>query len=207
MRRTVEDAEKTRVAILNAAAKVFARDGFDAASLETVGREAGVTRGAIYWHFKDKQDLFEKIIGREDLRLERLIETAHSGQASPLTTLRRLMAAVVDNFYENEIFRQQIVLTWYRLNTSQFAPVMKAKSVFVQDFLALMEGLLAEAQAGGELDSQVDTHQAAFNLSCLINGFYRLYHVAPDWAHDKAAAHRLFEAYLNSLQALSATFP
>ncbi len=203
MRRTAEDSEKTRLAILDAAAKVFARDGFDAATLESIGREADLTRGAIYWHFKDKQDLFRQIVGRENEGLDRLIADALAGDTPPLGKLRRLLENVIDNFYDNEAFRRQIILTWYRLNASQFAPVMVAKSAFVQDFLALMEDLLVKAKEEGKLAFDVDTRQTALHLSCLINGIYRLYHVAPDWTHDKEAARRLFLDYLDSLSVSS----
>ncbi len=199
MRKTAKDAEKTKLAILDAAAGIFARDGFDAATLEAIGREANLTRGAIYWHFMDKQDLFEQIVGRDDELLSRLIADALAGDVTPLGKLRRLLMAVLDNFYDNEPFRQQVVLTWYRLNAAQFAPVMAAKSAFVQDFLALMEDLLVKAKRGGELAPDVDTRQAALHLSCLINGLYRLYHVAPGWARDKKAARRLFHDYLDGL--------
>jgi len=203
MRKTAKDAEKTRLAILDAAARIFARDGFDAATLEAIGREANLTRGAIYWHFKDKQDLFEQIVGRDDELLHRLIAEALAGDTPPFGKLRRLLETVLDNFYDNEPFRQQIILTWYRLNAAQFPPVMTAKSAFVQNFLALMEDLLVKAKGEGELALDVDTRQAALHLSCLINGLYRLYHVAPDWARDKEGARRLFYDYLDSLSASS----
>ena len=57
-RRTKEDAEATRNKLLDAAAEVFFAKGVAGASLSEVAQAAGLTRGAIYWHFKDKVDLF-----------------------------------------------------------------------------------------------------------------------------------------------------
>ncbi|MBL4867857.1 MAG: TetR family transcriptional regulator [Pseudomonadales bacterium] len=51
-------AEATRQTILTAALEVFASRGVAQASLEEIAREAGVTRGAVYWHFKNKGDVF-----------------------------------------------------------------------------------------------------------------------------------------------------
>lgn len=56
-RRTKEQAEETRQQIIAAARKVFHRRGVQGSSLEMVAREAGLTRGAIYWHFEDKAEL------------------------------------------------------------------------------------------------------------------------------------------------------
>ncbi len=49
---------ETRERILLAAGQVFARKGYRAASLDTVAQAAGLTKGAIYWHFRSKNDLF-----------------------------------------------------------------------------------------------------------------------------------------------------
>jgi AcrR family transcriptional regulator len=56
--RRDERKEETRAELIAAAAKVFARRGFHAASLGEIAREAGYSTGAIYWHFSGKDDLF-----------------------------------------------------------------------------------------------------------------------------------------------------
>ncbi len=56
MRRTQEDAEKTKQMILDAGIKVFAEQGYYHTSMEDIARSANVTRGAVYWHFKSKED-------------------------------------------------------------------------------------------------------------------------------------------------------
>jgi len=52
----------TRNQILTAAFECFFKDGFDRTSLESISKEAGVTRGAIYWHFSDKETLYRKVV-------------------------------------------------------------------------------------------------------------------------------------------------
>jgi AcrR family transcriptional regulator len=54
----------TRAVLLDAAQVVFARDGFERAQLEAIAAEAGHTRGAVYAHFKNKQDLFMALLER-----------------------------------------------------------------------------------------------------------------------------------------------
>lgn len=199
MRRTAADTLKTKAAILDAATRVFAAVGFDAATLESIGREADLTRGAIYWHFKDKQDLFARIVQRENERLNHVVATALANEHSPLRKLRRLLAAVIDNFYDNETFRLFIELTWYKMHPTQFSAVMEDKTTFVQNFLGLLERLLSEARAAGEIVPTVDVGLTALHFSCLINGFYRLYHVAPERARDKEATRRLFAHVLDTI--------
>ena len=66
-RRTKEEALETRGRILDAAEAVFHEKGVAHASLAEIAETAGVTRGAIYWHFKDKADLFHAMMLRVTL--------------------------------------------------------------------------------------------------------------------------------------------
>ena len=65
MRKTKTEAQKTRQHLLDVALEVFWRDGVTRASLQAIAQEAGVTRGALYWHFKNKEDLFETLFERQ----------------------------------------------------------------------------------------------------------------------------------------------
>lgn len=58
VRKTKEEAEQTRKEIISAARRVFHECGVSHSSLDRIAREAGVTRGAIYWHFQDKAEVF-----------------------------------------------------------------------------------------------------------------------------------------------------
>ena len=65
MRKTKTEAQKTRQHLLDAALEVFWRDGVTRASLQAIAQEAGVTRGALYWHFKNQEDLFETLFEQQ----------------------------------------------------------------------------------------------------------------------------------------------
>lgn len=89
VRRTKEEAEQTRHQILDAAESLFYRQGVGRTSLEEIARKAGVTRGAVYWHFRNKVDLFEAMQERGRLPQEDLIEQLARNEADdPLLTLR-----------------------------------------------------------------------------------------------------------------------
>lgn len=64
MRKTKADMVATKEDILSAAFQSFSSVGFDKASLETIAADAGVTRGAIYWHFSDKENLYRAVVTR-----------------------------------------------------------------------------------------------------------------------------------------------
>ena len=87
-RRTKEEAQATRNRILDTAEMVFQRRGVSRTTLQEVAEAAGVTRGAIYWHFRDKAELFNAMMERVILPLE---QQALHGPApdDPLEGLRR----------------------------------------------------------------------------------------------------------------------
>lgn len=76
VRRTKADAEATRDQLLDAAQTVFYEKGVAGASLAEVAKEAGLTRGAIYWHFEDKVDLFNALLRRTTLPFEQALQAA-----------------------------------------------------------------------------------------------------------------------------------
>lgn len=77
-----ERREQTRTKLLDAATRVFARRGYHGATLDEVAAEAGFTKGALYYNFADKEDLFLALL---DTHIESRIELLHdlAGRRAP----------------------------------------------------------------------------------------------------------------------------
>jgi AcrR family transcriptional regulator len=90
-RKTKAEAEETREKILDAAEQLFFANGVMQTSLEQVAEEAGVTRGAIYWHFSDKVALFKALHERVRLPQEDMVAQAVAdGHPDPLGLLEQI---------------------------------------------------------------------------------------------------------------------
>ena len=94
MRRTKADAEATRQKILSAAERVFYEKGVSNTTLEEIAKAAGVTRGAIYWHFANKTDLFLALHDAVPLPQEDMV--AREIEAEAADTLSILEGAMGD---------------------------------------------------------------------------------------------------------------
>jgi AcrR family transcriptional regulator len=81
-RRKLEQSQATRAALIKTARKLFARLGYAATDIETVARRTRVTRGALYHHFKDKQDLFSAVFDLEEQKLDQIISDAAGASVS-----------------------------------------------------------------------------------------------------------------------------
>ena len=98
VRRTKEEALATRHKLLDAAECLFQSQGVSRTSLQDIAVRAGATRGAVYWHFKDKADLFNAMMDRVTLPLEAAFnadEKSPDGQGSVTGTSRRFCRATI----------------------------------------------------------------------------------------------------------------
>ncbi|WP_029462626.1 TetR family transcriptional regulator [Serpentinimonas barnesii] len=94
-RQTKAEAELTRQRLLDAAELLFLERGVSRTSLHDIAAAAGATRGAIYWHFQDKADLFNAMMERATLPLEQAFAALDEQGMEPRVRLRSLFAALV----------------------------------------------------------------------------------------------------------------
>lgn len=93
MKRARQQALETRDRILDAAELEFFANGVSHTSLEEVACAAGLTRGAIYWHFRNKGDLFAAMTDRVLLPMEMLVAAMlDAGEQDPLGRMREFFA-------------------------------------------------------------------------------------------------------------------
>jgi AcrR family transcriptional regulator len=103
-----EQSEVTRAALVGAAERLFAKHGFADTPTEAVVQAAGVTRGALYHHFRDKTDLFRAVYEVLERRIIERVEQSVAGLTDPLAVLRRGTEAFLDACLEPAV--QRIVL-------------------------------------------------------------------------------------------------
>src|SRR5437764_4167372 len=100
-----EQSEATRTALVQAAQRLFADRGFAETPTEAVVQAAGVTRGALYHHFKDKTALFQAVYEDIERDLLHRVAAAVEGLADPLVMLREGSAIFLDACLEPAVMR------------------------------------------------------------------------------------------------------
>jgi AcrR family transcriptional regulator len=104
-RRTAEEAAGTRAALVAAARRLFTAPGFAAATLDDVARQAGVTRGALYHHFADKEALFAAVFEQIQIELAMRSGVAARRATSRIDGLVRGCLAFLDACLEPDVVR------------------------------------------------------------------------------------------------------
>lgn len=164
-------AHETRERIIASAARVFAHKGFQRASLDEVAAAAGVTKGAIYWHFKNKNDLFFAML---DSRLRQ-------DTAPLLGDLQHLIRdggdprAALTAMFADSMARCTADPDWPRLyleclSLSRDADVRERLSAFYDEVWAVSRGFSAEFQAHGLTRAGIDPQVAAVFWTALFDG-------------------------------------
>lgn len=171
-RRTKEDADATRNSLLDAAERVFYEKGVSRASLSDIAQAAGATRGAIYWHFKDKVDLFNAMMDRVTHPLEQVgSKSASMATLPPLERLRSMVDFVQRTIVQDERTRRVFEIALYRVEyVNDLAAVRDNHIEGCADFCALIEGELRSAAEDQNLQLPMEPHTAAMGVRALFDG-------------------------------------
>lgn len=171
-RRTKEDAVATRNALMDAAEQVFREKGVSRASLSDIAQAAGATRGAIYWHFKDKVDLFNAMMDRVTLPLEQGYREFESSTCpDPVHRLRAVMALVLRSVASDERTRRVFEIALYRVEyVGELVGVRDRHIAASEDFTRQLARDFELGARHQQVVLPVTSIEAAIGLHALFDG-------------------------------------
>lgn len=158
MRRTKEEAEQTRQDLLEAALKVFSQKGYSAARLEDIAETAGVTRGAIYYHFGNKSELYKALIEEANQVGNSAIERAISEGGTFIEIVSRILVYTFQLLEDDQRFSQVMAL---QLNTPEAEGYSQRRYNEAKELVASISGLFKVIIEQGELRRDLDPDTAA----------------------------------------------
>lgn len=189
--------------LLAAGLRCFARRGFHAATMDDIATEAGVSKGAIYWHYKDKQELFLSIMRERGAALEaagaQAMDGFTPGQADPGDLLKAIMMAIFEFYSENRPFASLIGL----LRSGKDAPFGEALFRELVDFYrrarAQFVPLFAHGIEHGYFVEAAPQALSAWVLAS-IDGMVMQWVIDPDEMDLKSAAAVLCEQFVRGIR-------
>ena len=171
--------QRTREALLDAAAAVFARRGFAAASLDEIAEAAGYTRGAIYKHFTDKEDLLHEVCVRLNERSFAEFDELPDGHGGWDSVDFDAVAEQWRSMVERDVeFR--VVMLEFELHAFRNPELRERARAFAQANRGAIADYLTRraAEAGEELPVDATDLAAIFGTSA--DGFAQLALIDPD---------------------------
>ena len=152
VRKTKEDAELTRQRIIDAAREVFLVRGVSKSTLEHIATQAEVTRGAVYWHFKDKTEIFHALRNQVFLPLiDRMDDTLTiENNDDPLSQIEKSLCDTLDELNENMVMRQTY-------------EIMMIKCEYVDEFATVLQQII------NNCSSITEKYQLAYERAKTLN--------------------------------------
>ncbi|CAG9295062.1 TetR family transcriptional regulator [Celerinatantimonas diazotrophica] len=171
-RRTKEDAQKTRQVILDTALELFGEHGITKTSLTDIATAAGVTRGAIYWHFKNKNELFINLWDEFCEPLSNLLDASiNADEPNPINKLRSLFTTLFEDMATNQAQRQLFFILFSLDNASQdITEICRHTQLKYEEFLTDLENSVKNAVAQGQLAKSLDAKITANLIATTVNG-------------------------------------
>ena len=175
VRRTKEDALATRDSILDAAEQLFVKQGVSGTTLQHIATGAGVTRGAIYWHFLDKGAMFNAMMERVKMPLEaarQLLDEANA--ADPLESLREHMLCVFRVTVEDPQARRVFEIATLKMEfVDELNAVRERRKQNQELWMARTEARVRDGIASGQVKADVDAQAVALGLWAIMDGLLR----------------------------------
>lgn len=201
VRRTKEEAQATRSRILDTAELVFQQRGVSRTTLSEIARAAGLTRGAIYWHFKDKADLFNAMMLRVTLPMEEAVNRSDDPRVSdPLEHIRESFTSVLRKTVRDPQARRVFEIATHKVEyVDELVAVRDRRLSTREDCLAHVARGLTGATRHGRLGTRVPARTAALGLHALIDGLIQNWMLDPQAFDLERVGRQVLDAYLAGL--------
>ena len=177
-RKTKENAELTRQRLIEAAREVFLIRGVSRTTMEHIAIQAGVTRGAIYWHFNNKLDLFQAMREQVFLPLiDRMDDTLLvEGTEDPLTCIENFLSGTIqvlsDSVETREIYEIMMIKCEY---VDEFGPVLQQILSNCSGIFQKLRLVYERAKVQNQLNSSHDPSQLAIDTHLFFIGLLHMW--------------------------------
>ena len=200
MKRTKEEAEETRKSVLDAALRVFSRKGYAATALEEIAKEAGVTRGAIYHHFANKEQLYLALADDASAQAWALVNLAIEEGGTFTEIISRIMIYHASLLEEDAHYREVVMLTLTGSQASSGPAALRERHY--HEAKAAVDQVAGYFQMGigqGELRADLDPYAGARAMLSLQNGLAYLWLANRDAFSLKESAPALIDVFLKGI--------
>ena len=203
VKRTRDEAAETRSSILDAAERVFSQRGVSHTSLEDIAKAAGVTRGAIYWHFRNKSELFSAMVNRVSLPIEEIVaRSADNENENPLVLLKEAAVSALKRTATDPQCQRVFEIVTHKCEyLEDTADVRERISHIKCGCVERTEQAIRNAIKRGLLPKTLDARLAAVGLDAMIYGLISNWLADRSYVKLERDAEALIDRYLGCLGA------
>ena len=203
VRKTKDEASETRSRLLDAAERVFNKNGVSCTSLNEIAKAAGLTRGAIYWHFKNKADLFDAMMARATLPMEEMVARASDQSIhEPLAYIRECAVYVLVRTATDKQLQRVFDISSHKCEYVGDMVQMRTRLIEGRNAcLSQIEAGISHAIQKGQLPETINPRRAAIGMHALIDGLIANWVLDPGYFKLAKEAEGMVDVYLAGLGA------
>jgi AcrR family transcriptional regulator len=175
VRRTKEEAEATKLQLLDAAERCFREKGVASTTLDDIAKSAGHTRGAVYWHFENKADIFEAVCERVTTPMQAMLsDLAADPGSDPIRFLRNDAIRVLRMLTECERVQAVFEIKFCKLDGGPDFDRLRSRELETNSrCLAMLEVIFDAAVRCGQLPSHLPARETSEAMHAFISGLMR----------------------------------
>ena len=198
-RKTKEEAAATREDILDAALACFHEHGVAGTTLAMIAGRAGYTRGAVYWHFKNKAEVIEAMLERERMPfIQRMERTSSPLRDTPVQDLRMAMLVSLGEVADDPTLRSLLEIMLRHDLSDDSRTITQMMRDHEREEMDIVIRTLQRAQELGQLREGVDTAVASRVLSLGMTGVMYGSMVAPELYEIRRDGMAIVDAILSA---------
>lgn len=202
VRKTKEDAELTRKRIVDAARTVFLKRGVSRSSLEHIAAEANVTRGAVYWHFENKTDIFHAIREQVFLPLIDSIDDRLSATFpdydNPLDQIEASLCNTINDLNSNIEMRETYEIIMIKCEyVDEFATVLHQMLHNCSCIVDKLEAAYERAHTQDLLATSLNPRALAMDTHLFFGGLLHMWIKDADGTRFRYQAIELIKSHMN----------
>lgn len=202
MRKTAAEAAETRQAILRAALAEFSQRGYSATTLDGVARVAGVTRGAVYWHFASKAALFEELLRTVGGQAGAIMAAAAAEGGDFITVCQRILIHLFTRLEADKELRAVMELSLFKTeHTEELASVLANQRASMNEMIVQLAGIMQAGIAQGALRANLDPSDVARGFLAYQQGVFNLWLTDPDAFSLRERAEALASLFISGIRA------
>ena len=200
MRRTKEEAKATRQDVIRSALQVFSEKGYAAATLKDIADRAGVTRGAVYWHFDNKADLYNTLLAEFSAISSQVVAKAVEAGGTLPEILKRIFVRLLQEVERDRELRAVLELELFtmlrisELEASRQKQLEAGEQLLVGIAQAMEEGIKA-----GSLRKDFEPITMARSFLAFQKGAIQLWLLNPKSFSLQLEAEAMAEIYLKGI--------
>jgi TetR/AcrR family acrAB operon transcriptional repressor len=208
MRKTKAEAARTREALMQGALKCFDRKGIAGSTLDEIAAAAGVTKGALYWHFDGKRSIFNAlrkcvslpILDRADVTL------LHAGEGDALDRVGRFLMGMLQALEKDKAMRTSLGVMHFKCEfVGELEGELESARANTSQLVKAFARAYTQAKREGSLATGIAPRDAAVETMMFVTGMLRLWLLEATPVRRGAAA--AIRAHVQSKRSLPARTP